>query len=86
MALSKSVLGTAIGYTLRNWRALIRYTEDGHLRVDNNGAEQALRPVVLGRRNWLFAGREAAAHRIAIVRCCRPASTCRSIRSSTYPT
>jgi len=45
-ALPKSPLGTAIGYALRNWTALTRYTDDGRLRVDNNGAEQALRPIV----------------------------------------
>jgi len=66
-ALPKSPLGTAIGYALRNWVALTRYTEDGRLKIDNNGAEQALRPIVLGRKNWLFAGSEAAAHRTAIL-------------------
>lgn len=56
-ALPKSpLLSTAVGYALRNWIALTRYTEDGRLKIDNNGAEQALRPIVLGRKNWLFAG------------------------------
>jgi Transposase IS66 family len=41
-ALSKSPLGAAIGYALRNWVALTRYAEDGRLKIDNNGAEQAL--------------------------------------------
>jgi transposase len=45
----------------------MRYTDDGRLKVDNNGAEQALRPIVLDRKNWLFAGSEAAAHRTAIL-------------------
>ena len=61
-ALPKSPLGAAIGYALRNWVALTRYTEDGRLKIDNNGAEQALRPDVLGRKNWLFAGSEEAAY------------------------
>ena len=74
-ALPKSPLGTAIGYVLRNWSALSRYTEDGRLKIDNNGAEQALRPVVLGRKNWLFAGSEAAAHRTAIL--CSLVQTCK---------
>jgi hypothetical protein len=56
-----------MGYALRNWVALTRYTEDGLLKIDNNGAEQALRPIVLGRKNWLFAGSEAAGHRTAIL-------------------
>src|SRR6266478_5658054 len=42
-ALPKSPLGAAIGYALRNWVALTRYVEDGQLKIDNNGAEQALR-------------------------------------------
>jgi hypothetical protein len=77
-ALPKSPLGTAIGYTLRNWTALTRYTEDGRLKIDNNGAEQALRPIVLGRRNWLFAGSEAAAHRTAIL--CSMVQTCKHLQ------
>jgi hypothetical protein len=74
-ALPKSPLGAAIGYALRNWTALTRYTEDGRLKVDNNGAEQAMRTIVLGRRNWLFAGSEAAAHRTAIL--CSLVQTCK---------
>ncbi len=77
-ALPKSPLGTAIGYTLRNWAALTRYTDDGRLRVDNNGAEQALRPIVLGRKNYLFAGSEAAAHRTAIL--CSLVQTCKHLQ------
>src|ERR1700722_15426152 len=45
-ALPKSPLGAAIGYALRNWVALTRYAADGRLKIDNNGAEQALRPIV----------------------------------------
>ena len=77
-ALPKSPLGTAIGHTLRNWTALTRYTDDGRLRVDNNGAEQALRPIVLGRKNYLFAGSEAAAHRTAIL--CSLVQTCKHLQ------
>ena len=54
--LPKSPIGQAIGYALSNWTALRRYTEDGRLNIDNNPAESALRSIVLGRRNWLFAG------------------------------
>jgi hypothetical protein len=49
-ALPKSPLGAAIGYTLRNWTALTRYTEDGRLKIDNNGAEQALRPIARSQK------------------------------------
>jgi transposase len=66
-ALPKSPLGDAIGYALRQWDALCRYTEDGSLEIDNNGAENALRPLCLGRKNWLFIGSEAAAHRTMVL-------------------
>lgn len=65
--LPKSPLGDAIGYALRQWEALCRYTEDGGLEIDNNGAENALRPLCLGRKNWLFIGSEAAAHRTMVL-------------------
>lgn len=77
-ALPKSPLGVALGYALRNWAALTRYTDDGRLKIDNNGAERALRPIVLGRKNWLFAGSEAAAHRTAIL--CSLVQTCKQMK------
>ncbi len=52
----KSLLGIAVNYTLKYWDRLIRYIEDGHLRPDNNLAENAIRPFVIGRKNWLFSG------------------------------
>lgn len=54
--LPKSPMGEAIDYTLSNWEALLRYTEDGDLEIDNNSAERSLRPIVVGRNNWLFYG------------------------------
>ena len=77
-----SPLGAAIGYALRNWIALTRYTEDGRIKVDNNGAEQALSPIVLGRKHWLFAGSEAAAHRTAIL--CSLIQTCKHLRINLF--
>jgi len=65
--LPKSPLATAVGYALRNRKALERYIEDARLKIDNNGAERAIKPVVIGRKNWLFAGSEAAAHRTAVL-------------------
>jgi transposase len=65
--LPKSPLAEAIGYALRNWQALRRYVEDGRLKIDNNGAERAIKPLVIGRKNWLFVGSEAAAHRTAVL-------------------
>jgi transposase len=52
----KGLLGQAISYTLSNWQKLIIYIEDGRLRPDNNLVENAIRPFVVGRKNWLFAG------------------------------
>ncbi len=54
--LPKSPMGEAIQYCLGNWKALCEYVNDGDLAIDNNAAENALRPIVLGRKNWLFAG------------------------------
>jgi transposase len=55
-ALPKSPLGEAIGYALSHWAALIRYTEQAYLSIDNNLSERALRQVVVGRGNWQFCG------------------------------
>ena len=55
-ALPKGPLGAAIGYALRDWVALTRYAEDGRLKIDKDGAEQALRPIVLCRKNWFVRG------------------------------
>jgi transposase len=51
----KSLLGKAISYTLNQWHRLIRYVEDGRIPIDNNLAENAIRPFVIGRKNWLFS-------------------------------
>jgi transposase len=52
----KGLLGTAISYALKQWDRLVRYLEDGRIRPDNNLAENAIRPFVVGRKNWLFSG------------------------------
>lgn len=54
--LPKSPMGEAIQYCRGNWKAFREYVNDGDLAIDNNAAENALRPIVLGRKNWLFAG------------------------------
>ena len=51
----KSLLGKALHYTLGEWSSLIRYAEDGHVTPDNNTVENAIRPFVVGRKNWLFS-------------------------------
>ncbi len=66
-ALPKSPLGEAITYALNQWMALNRYTEHGALEIDNNGAERGIKPIVIGRKNWMFIGSEAAAKRTAVL-------------------
>jgi hypothetical protein len=60
-------LARAIDYTLKRWPALIRYAGHGHLPIDNNPVENAIRPIALGRRNWLFTGSERAGRRAAAI-------------------
>ncbi len=60
--LPKSPLGTAIAYTLNLWPNLITCLEDGHIEIDNNKAENAIRPFVIGRKGWLFSGSPRGAH------------------------
>jgi transposase len=65
--LPKSPEGQAIAYALSNWKALIRYCEDGNLEIDNNGAERSLRGVVVGRKNWLFFGSDNGGRTAAVL-------------------
>jgi transposase len=60
-----SEIAKASAYTLNHWQALTRFVEDGRVGLDNNIAEQQLRSIALGRRNYLFAGSHAAARRAA---------------------
>lgn len=61
----RSSLAKAIQYTLNRWAALTRFVKDGRLPLDTNAVENAIRPIALGRRNWLFAGSEAGGVRAA---------------------
>jgi transposase len=65
--LPKSLTGKAATYTLNQWDALNRYLEDGNLSIDNNAAERAMRPVAIGRKNWLFVGSQQAGRRAAVL-------------------
>jgi transposase len=62
-----SATAKAIDYTLKRWRALTRYLEDGALPIDNNWVENQIRPIAIGRSNWLFAGSLRAGQRAAAV-------------------
>jgi transposase len=63
----QGLLGKAISYTLNQWDRLIKYLEDGRLKPDNNLVENAIRPFVVGRKNWLFAGRPEGASASSIL-------------------
>jgi len=62
-----SATSKAISYSLRRWDALTRYLDDGNLPIDNNWLENRIRPIALGRTNWLFAGSARAGRRAAVV-------------------
>jgi transposase len=62
-----SGLGKAIDHALKRWPALLRYLDDGSFPIDNNGAENAIRPICLGKKNWLFTGSERAGQRAAAI-------------------
>ena len=57
----------ALDYSLKRWGALTRFVDDGQLPIDNNWAENQIRPVAIGRKNWLFAGSLRAGQRAAAV-------------------
>ena len=67
--LPESSLGKAINYTLERWSGLERYAESGwgHIEIDNNGIENAIRPTAVGKKNWLFIGHPKAGQRSAIL-------------------
>ena len=65
--LPKSPIGKAITYALNQWEVLIRYIENPILDIDNNISERTLRMVVIGRKNYMFAGSEAGAWRASII-------------------
>jgi transposase len=59
--------GAAVRYTLTRWTALTLVLRDGRACLDNNAAERAMRPMTLGRKNWLFAGSDAGGERAATI-------------------
>jgi transposase len=65
--LPKSPIGEAIGYSLNHWDALIRPLEAGFLEIDNGASERAIKPVAIGRKNWLFAGSDNGGKTAAVL-------------------
>ena len=70
-----SVTGQALNYLHNEWDKLIRYLDDGRLEIDNNLAENAIRPFVVGRKNWLFStsvkGVKASANLYSLIECAK---------------
>jgi len=67
VVLPKSTIGNALHYSLQRWDKLMVYTTDGRLEIDNNLVENAIRPVAIGRKNYLFAGSHNGARRAAML-------------------
>ena len=63
----KSAVGKAIAYNLNQWQKLVRYVENGDLNIDNNRAERAIKPFVIGRKNWLFSNSASGANASAVL-------------------
>ena len=67
IAAKGSKIEGAIAHAIKRWPALLRYADSGSLPIDNNPAENSVRPIVLGKKNWLFAGSERAGQRAAAI-------------------
>ena len=80
--LPQSEMRKSIGYTLGIWKELQTYLCDGRIPIDNNLAENAIRPIALGRKNWLFVGSETGGHTAATLMTF--ATTCRKNKINTW--
>src|SRR4051794_24209863 len=65
--LPKSLIGKALAYSIERWQQLMIYVTNGKLNIDNNPVENSIRPVAIGRKNYLFAGSHEAAQRSAVL-------------------
>jgi hypothetical protein len=74
--LPKSRMGEAIGYAYPLWYRMKVYLKDGRVKIDNNQAENAIRPIALGRKNYLFCGNHEAAENTAVI--CSLLATCKA--------
>ena len=66
-ATPKSAIGKALAYSIERWKRLSFYAGNGILNIDNNPVENSIRPIALGRKNYLFAGSPEAAQRSAML-------------------
>ena len=72
----ESLIGKAVTYAYNRWGNMMRYLEDGRIRIDNNLMENAIRPIALGRKNYLFCGNHEGAENMAVV--CSLIATCKA--------
>ena len=74
-ALPKSPLGKALYYSIKHWDSLTQYINDGRLEIDNNRSERAIKPFVIGRKNWMFSsstkGADASSILFSLVQTCK---------------
>jgi hypothetical protein len=73
---SSSLIGKAVNYAYRRWDNMMCYLNDGRIHIDNNLAENAIRPITLGRKNYLFCGNDEAAENMSVV--CSLLATCKA--------
>ena len=71
-----SLIGKAVTYAYTRWNNMMRYLDDGRIRIDNNLAENAIRPITLGRKNYLFCGNHEAAVSMSVI--CSLLATCKA--------
>jgi len=71
-----SLIGQAITYAYTRWDNMMRYLEDGRIKIDNNLAENEIRPITLGRKNYLFCGNHEAARNMTVI--CSLLATCKA--------
>ena len=62
---AKSDLAKAMQYALNRWPSFMLFLDDGRVAIDNNAAERAIKPVLIGRKNWMFAGADSGAEILA---------------------
>jgi transposase len=74
----------AIDYSLKRWPALRRYATDGRLPIDNNPVENTIRPIAIGKKNWLFAGSERAGKRAAAIQSLLATATLNGLDPATW--
>ena len=72
----RSLMGKAITYAYNRWENMMHYLDDGRILLDNNLAENAIRPITLGRKNYLFCGNHQAAENMAVI--CSLLATCKA--------